>query len=108
MVPTRRALMFAAAASFLAGRPAAAAPSMQADDIGLGNPKATVEVIEFASLSCPHCAHFNEVVFAPFKAKWVDTGKVHYVLKEMLTEPANVAAAGFLLARCAGAANYYK
>ena len=103
---TRRAAIAMAAA--LAARAASAAPAALPDDMSLGNPKAKVQVIEYASLSCPHCAHFNETVFAPFKAKWVDTGKVRYTLKEMLTAPEEVAAAGFLMARCAGPARYFK
>ncbi|MGH6965664.1 MAG: DsbA family protein [Phenylobacterium sp.] len=104
---SRRSIALGAAATFLAGA-AMAAPSALPDDMSLGNPKATVQVIEYASLSCPHCAHFNETVFAPFKAKWVDTGKVRYTLKEMLTQPQQVAAAGFLMARCAGPTKYFK
>ena len=75
--------------------------------MSLGNPKAKIEVIEYASLSCPHCGHFNDAVFPTLKSKYIDTGKVKYTLKEMLTEPANVAAAGFLLARCAGPDKYF-
>jgi protein-disulfide isomerase len=102
----RRALVAAALA--FAAWPAVAAPKQEADDMAMGNPKAPVEVIEYASAACPHCAHFNEAVFAGLKTKWIDTGKVHYVLKEMLTEPATVAAAGFLTARCAGPDKYFK
>ena len=104
---SRRSIALAAVATFLAGA-AVAAPSALPDDMSLGNPKAKVQVIEYASLSCPHCAHFNETIFAPFKTKWVDTGKVRYTLKEMLTPPQQVAAAGFLMARCAGPAKYFK
>ena len=86
---------------------AAAPPASLPDDMSLGNAKAKVQVIEYASLSCPHCGHFNETIFAPFKAKWIDTGKAHYTLREMLTEPMQVAAAGFMLARCAGPARYF-
>ena len=103
---TRRAAI-AMAAAFATGA-ATAAPAPLPDDMSLGSVKAKVQVIEYASLSCPHCAHFNEVIFAPFKARWVDTGKVRYTLKEMLTAPQQVAAAGFLLARCAGPAKYFK
>jgi protein-disulfide isomerase len=104
---SRRFIALAATAAFVAGA-AVAAPAALPDDMSLGNPKAKIQVIEYASLSCPHCAHFNETVFAPFKAKWVDTGKVRYTLKEMLTPPQQVAAAGFLMARCAGPAKYFK
>jgi protein-disulfide isomerase len=104
---SRRSIALAAAATLLAAS-AVAAPSALPDDMSLGNPEAKVQVIEYASLSCPHCAHFNETIFAPFKTKWVDTGKVRYTLKEMLTPPQQVAAAGFLMARCAGPAKYFK
>jgi len=103
---TRRAALAAALA--LGAGAASAAPTALPDDMSLGNPKAKIQVIEYASMSCPHCAHFNEVIFAPFKAKWVDTGKVRYTLKEMLTPPQQLAAAGFLMARCAGPAKYFK
>jgi len=97
-----------AASAMLAVTVAIAAPAPLADDMSMGSPKATIQVIEYASLSCPHCAHFNEAVFPALKAKYIDTGKVRYTLKEMLTEPATVAAAGFLLARCAGPDKYFK
>ena len=105
-----RRLILAAALASLASLawPALAAPKQEPDDIAMGNPKAKVEVIEYASASCPHCAHFNEVVFGPMKAKWIDTGKVHYVMKEMLTPPEIVAVAGFRIARCAGPDKYFK
>ncbi|THD81974.1 MAG: DsbA family protein [Phenylobacterium sp.] len=126
MARSRRNLALAAAALLvLAAGPAAAAkakpkaaapaaaakPGVPADavtgDMSLGNPKARVHVIEYASASCPHCAHFNEEVFPAFKAKYVDTGRVFYTLKEYLTPPEDVASAGFLLARCGGKAKYF-
>ncbi|HEY3948505.1 DsbA family protein [Phenylobacterium sp.] len=79
----------------------------QADDMSLGDPKAKVQVVEYASASCPHCARWDMEVFPAFKAKYVDTGKVRYTLKEFLTEPEALAAAGFLLARCAGKDRYF-
>jgi protein-disulfide isomerase len=104
----RRSVLAATALVALAAAGAAAAvPAALPDDMSLGNPKAKVQVIEYASMACPHCGHFNETIFAPFKAKWVDTGKVRYTLREMLTEPANVAAAGFMIARCAGPDHYF-
>ena len=78
-----------------------------AEDMSLGNPAAKVKVLEYASASCAHCARFNNEVFPAFKAKYIDTGKVHYTLKEFLTPPNEVAAAGFLLARCAGKDKYF-
>jgi protein-disulfide isomerase len=77
------------------------------DEISLGQPNAKVTVIEYASASCPHCARWNEEVFPTFKKKYIDTGKVHYIFREFLTPPENVAAAGFLLARCGGKDKYF-
>lgn len=82
----------------------AAAP----DDIWLGNPRAKVTVVEYASLSCSHCADFNNNVFPAFKTKYIDTGKVHYVYREFLTEPPEVAMAAALVARCAGPKRYFQ
>jgi protein-disulfide isomerase len=78
-----------------------------ADDMSLGNANAKVTVIEYASASCVHCGRWNNEVFPAFKAKYIDTGKVHYVYREFLTPPVQVAAASFLLARCAGKDKYF-
>jgi protein-disulfide isomerase len=85
-----------------------AGTALASSDMSLGDPHAKVHVIEYASLSCPHCARFNQEVFPAFKAKYVDTGQVRYTMREMLTPPAEVAAAGFMLARCAGPSKYFK
>jgi protein-disulfide isomerase len=79
----------------------------RADDMSLGDPKAKVQVIEYASASCPHCAMWNAEVFPIFRARYVDTGKVRYTLREYLTDPEAIAAAGFMLARCAGKDRYF-
>ena len=102
-----RRTLLALPLALAAGRAAAAPGVAGPQDMSLGNPKAPVKVVEYASVTCPHCAHFNETVFPAFKAKYVDTGKVQYTLKEYLTEPAQVAAAGFLMARCAGPKRYF-
>jgi len=79
-----------------------------ADDMSMGNPAAKVTVVEYASASCSHCARWNEEVFPAFKAKYIDTKKVNYVYREFLTPPVQVAAASFLLARCAGKDKYFQ
>lgn len=78
------------------------------DDMVLGNSKARITVVEYASASCSHCAAFAIEVFPAFKAKYIDTGQVKYVFREVLTEPVQLAAAGFILARCTGKQNYFK
>ncbi|SRR5258708_7496116 len=108
MLSRRPFVAAALIAGVLAAGAAIAAPVALPDDMTMGRPKAKIEVIEYASLSCPHCAHFNEAVFPTLKAKYIDTGKVRYTLKEFLTPPETVAAAGFLMARCAGPAKYFK
>jgi protein-disulfide isomerase len=77
------------------------------DDMSMGNPQAKVTVIEYASAACPHCARFNNEVFPAFKTKYIDTGRINYVFREFLTEPVQVAAAGFLTARCGGKDKYF-
>lgn len=79
-----------------------------ADDMSLGNPAAKVTVVEYASASCSHCARWNNDVFPDFKKKYIDTNKVNYVYREFLTPPVQVAAASFLLARCAGKDKYFQ
>ena len=109
-IDRRAALTLAASAAALGVAPAwasrlawPAAPG----DMSLGDPKARIHVVEYLSLSCPHCAHFNETVFPALKAKYVDKGRVYYTVRELLTPPENVAAAGFLMARRAGPARYF-
>jgi protein-disulfide isomerase len=74
--------------------------------VAMGNPKAKVTVIEYASASCIHCARFDAEVFPAFRKKYVDSGLVRYEFREFLTEPVQYAAAAFALARCAGPQKY--
>jgi protein-disulfide isomerase len=99
---------FAVAALGLAGcNKGGGASGPSEGDMSLGPADAKVKVVEYASASCSHCARFNNEVFPAFKAKYIDTGKVNYTLKEFLTPPEEVAAAGFLMARCAGKDKYF-
>ena len=67
-------------------------------DMALGPANASVTVTEYASMTCPHCAAFNENVFPKIKSEYIDTGKVRYVFREF---PLDIkAAAGSMLARC--------
>ena len=98
---------FAAAGLVAACSQASGAGAGDSAEMALGNPKAKVTIIEYASVTCPHCARFNEDVFPALKTKYIDSGKVHYIFREFLTPPENVAAAGFLMARCAGKDKYF-
>ena len=69
-------------------------------DIVLGSDKAPVTIIEYASMTCPHCAHFSTDTFPELQKRYIDTGKVRYIFREFPLDA--LAAAGFMLARCAG------
>ena len=69
-------------------------------DMVMGDAKAPVTVIEYASMTCPHCAHFQETTFPEIKKRYIDTGKVRYIFREFPLD--TLAAAAFMLARCAG------
>jgi protein-disulfide isomerase len=67
-------------------------------DMALGPTNASVTITEYASMTCPHCAAFNEAVFPKIKSGYIDSGKVRYVFREF---PLDIkAAAGSMLARC--------
>lgn len=74
-------------------------------DVTLGDKAAKVHVIEYASLTCSHCAEFHDKTFPEFKKRYIDTGKVRFTLREFPLDP--LAAAGFMLARCEGNDKYY-
>jgi len=71
----------------------------------LGNDKAPITVVEYASMSCTHCAHFYNEVFQSFKKKYIDTGKVRFIMREFPLDP--IAAGASALARCQPADKYY-
>jgi protein-disulfide isomerase len=67
-------------------------------EMALGKTDAPVKIVEYMSMTCPHCAHFHNTTFDAIKQKYVDTGKVEFVLREFPFDPR--AAAAFMLARC--------
>jgi protein-disulfide isomerase len=67
----------------------------------LGSETAPVTIVEYASVTCPHCASFHQQTYPALKSKYIDTGKVKLIFREFPTQPAPVAIAGFMLARCA-------
>jgi len=115
---TRRHMLTAAATFVLAGaagimlpqimRPAKADEIDKAElakagpdgDVVLGSDKAPVTVIEYASMTCPHCAHFSTTTFPELQKRYIDTDKVRFIFREFPLDA--LAAAGFMLARCAG------
>ena len=83
------------------------AGAVGADEMSMGPADAKVTVIEYASVACPICGHVNETVMPEFKAKYIDSGKVRYVYRPMMTGNPAVAAAGHMLAECAGKDKYF-
>lgn len=71
----------------------------------LGSEKAPVTIIEYASLTCSHCANFHATVYPSLKSKYIDTGKVRFIFREFPLD--QVAVAASMLARCAPADKYF-
>jgi len=112
-MPFHRRSANAAAGAFAAGLLAASSAlagvmDPEPGDMALGSAKARVTVIEYGSVGCPHCADWRHDVFPVLKTKYIDAGRVRFVLREMITGDPTVATAGFMLARCAGPAKYFQ
>ena len=106
---SRRFLIAAAAAVpavVLASLPVRAAGiGEKPGDMALGDPNAPVTLIEFFSLTCPHCEWFHKNVYNRLKPEYVDTGRLRYIARDFpLNLPAVQAA---ILARCAGRDRYF-
>ncbi|MFK0384719.1 DsbA family protein [Rhizobium sp. RM] len=74
-------------------------------EAALGDANAPVKIVEYMSMTCPHCAHFHNTTFEEIKKKYIDTGKVYFVIREFPFDPR--AAAAFMLARCAPQGQYF-
>ena len=103
----------AAAAAWLPSFPALA-QTVSAQDLAVAGPlgdvtqgpaDAKVTIIEYASLTCSHCAAFHKDTYPVLKQRYIDTGQVRFMLREFPLDP--LAMAGFMLARCDGEAKYY-
>jgi protein-disulfide isomerase len=104
----RRAMIALAAAATAAMTPALAqetATAVGPGDFSLGSADAKVKMVEYASFTCPHCAAFHETVFDKLKTDYIDTGKVHFTLREVYFDRYGLWAA--LIARCGGDMKYF-
>ena len=117
MITRRQTLQLlgtAAAAAFIATSLPALAQNVSVQDlsvqgplgdVALGPETAKVNIVEYASLTCSHCAAFHKDTWPELKKRYLDTGKVRFTLREFPLDP--LATAGFMLARCDGNAKYY-
>lgn len=76
-------------------------------DHAIGNPNATVTVVEYASVTCGHCANWHNAVWPTLREDYIDTGKVRFVFREFPTQPVRLAEVGFMIARCADEDKYF-
>lgn len=75
------------------------------DENVMGQANAPVTLIEYSSMTCPHCAKFHTNILPKLKEKYIDTGKVRYIIREFPLD--DLAAGAFMLARCAGPMRYF-
>lgn len=109
----RRALIALAAATAVtssvtgafAQETSTATPMAEPGDFSLGSPDAKVKMVEYASFTCPHCAAFHAAVFKDLKKDYIDTGKVHFTLREVYFDRYGLWAA--MVARCGGDMRYF-
>jgi protein-disulfide isomerase len=74
-------------------------------ELGLGVAYAPNVIIEYASMTCPHCQRFHAEVYGPLKEKYVDTGKAYFIFREFPLDP--LATAAIMVARCAPPDRYF-
>ncbi len=105
-MPDLTVLLAVLVAALLLTAPARAGePVIASGDMALGAKDAPVTIIEYASMTCPHCANFHMGPFKELKAKYIDTGKVRMIFREFPFDPLALQAA--MLARCAGEKRYF-
>ena len=89
----------------LASLPAAAGNWEKPGDMAIGAPEAPISIIEYFSLTCPHCRDFHTNTFPRLQTEYIETGKVRFIARDFpLDRPALDAA---ILAQCAGAERYF-
>ena len=97
--------LVALAMLWLAPAQASAQEGYATGEMTLGPAEAKVTVIEYASMTCPHCADFHNGTFKALKEKYIDTGKVRFVFREFPFD--NLALRASMLARCSGEKSFF-
>jgi protein-disulfide isomerase len=93
----------------LAAGTAGAADSVDLNPIDqvVGKADARITIIEYASFTCPHCAHFHEHIYPRLKAEWIDTGKARLIYRDFPTPPQGLAIGAAMIAQCSGKDRYF-
>ncbi len=112
MTGTMRNALIALAAALLPVSAASAqapdaAPAPAYVDFVRGDLAAPIEIIEYASFSCPHCGYFHAEVWPMLESEFVEPGHARFILRPIVTQPIQIAAASAMLASCAGDERYY-
>ena len=94
------------AALFVAQPSLAADPGFKIDQV-LGRPDAPLTIIEYASTTCPHCAHFHKTTMPRLKSEWIETGRAKLIFRDFPTGPQSLSVAASMIAHCAGPDRYY-
>ena len=105
MLKLNRRAMIALAAAMAASPVLAQDAAAELTDYSLGSPDAPVKIVEYASFTCPHCATFHANVFKDLKRDYIDTGMVHFTLREVYFDRYGLWAA--MVARCGGDMRYF-
>jgi len=71
-----------------------------AGEMAMGPQDAPITIIEYASMTCPHCKNFHETTWPELKKNWIETGKARFIFREFPFDRPGLAAA--MLARCGG------
>lgn len=77
------------------------------EDRVMGDADAPVTIIEYASLTCPHCATFHRETLPQVKSEWIETGKARLIYRDYPTSPTAVSLAASMIARCAPQERYF-
>lgn len=78
---------------------------IESDDMVLGNRDAKIVFVEYFSPTCPHCVVYHRRVFPEIRKKYIETGKIAYVMREFINNKQDLDAA--ILARCDGGLDSY-
>jgi protein-disulfide isomerase len=79
--------------------------AVTAQDRVLGTPDAPITIVEYASLTCPHCGHFANEVLPKLKEKWLDTGKARLIMRDFPRDEVDLRA--HMLVRCVPPERFY-